>query len=303
VDRYLVVGGDGLIGAALAKYLRDHGAVTSCTTRRPADSTGDIFLDLSSSDFFPGHLQEWIRLHEEGRTVAFITAAITGFNQCASDPAGSRLVNVEHTCALASALFANDVSVVFLSTNAVFSGEYGTPTEESPYDPQTEYGRQKTSAERRLLDIHEKVSGRARLAIVRLTKVLSAEEPMIRAWLTALESGKNIEAATDLQISPVSLDFVVRALAQIADTSENGVFHLSGVCGVSYYEFALSLAQALNVPNERVIGVEIRNRIGSAPAPRFSELGMNTTKRIGLEAQALVAVIQDVVAEHARVRY
>jgi dTDP-4-dehydrorhamnose reductase len=85
----------------------------------------------------------------------------------------------------------------------------------------------------------------------------------------------------------------------VAESDTNGTFHLSGASDVSYYEFALCLARTLGVPNERVRGVEVRDRIGPVPAPRYSALAMTATNRLGLQAQPLAAAVSGILAQHS----
>ena len=79
-----------------------------------------------------------------------------------------------------------------------------------------------TEAERALLALGSGV------AVVRLTKVLAAELPLIGRWVEALKAGKPVEAFTDLICAPMPVDFVAEALARIGAQQKGGLFHLSG---------------------------------------------------------------------------
>ena len=109
----LIVGGDGLIGGALAPHLEAaaHDVVVTSRGRRV---NGRIKLDLDAE---PG---SWDQIPEVDAAV--ICAAMTSLVGCMKDPAASRRVNVEGTLALTRALVARGVFPVFLSSTLVFDG-------------------------------------------------------------------------------------------------------------------------------------------------------------------------------------
>ena len=212
---WLVVGGDGLIGRALVRQLAGEGrAVLASTRRRGVAGPGRPFLELTQdpSDWTP----------PQPVSVAFLLAAAANQLSCCADPEISRKINVDHTVTLARRLIAQGAFVVFASTNLVFDGEAPRyPTCASP-TPTSEYGRQKVEAERRLLALG------AGVAVVRLTKVLAADMPLIGAWIEALKAGKPVNAFSDLICAPMPVAYVAQALARIGASGQGGVFHLSG---------------------------------------------------------------------------
>lgn len=109
--RALVVGGDGLIGAAVAKACREHGLAVVATTRRPGEinSLARPYLDLERP---PRHLPAC--------DVAFLCAGIKGFRECEGN-AQSWRVNVDGVLAVGRRLLRQmDVPfIVYVSTSAV----------------------------------------------------------------------------------------------------------------------------------------------------------------------------------------
>jgi dTDP-4-dehydrorhamnose reductase len=231
---WLVVGGDGLIGRTLARRLEADGhAVLATTRRRGCAGPGRPHLELAQDP------SDWTPPRPVG--VAFLLAAAANQLSCCADPSASRRINVDHTVALARRLVSLGAFAVFTSTNLVFDGEeahyrtYATP------HPTSEYGRQKAEAEQALLALGPRV------AVVRLTKVLAAEMPLIGRWVEALKAGHPVEAFTDLICAPMPVDFVAEALARIGAQQKGGLFHLSGADEVSYADLARLLALRLGV--------------------------------------------------------
>jgi dTDP-4-dehydrorhamnose reductase len=231
---WLVVGGDGLIGRALVRQLAGEGrAVLASTRRRGVAGPGRPYLELAQdpSDWTP----------PQPVAAAFLLAAASNQLSCCTDPEISRRINVDHTVALARRLVGQGAFVVFTSTNLVFDGDAPCyPTCASP-TPTSEYGRQKAEAEQRLLALGSAV------AVVRLTKVLAADIPLIGGWIEALKAGKPVNAFSDLICAPMPVGYVAQALARIGGAGKGGLFHLSGADEVSYVALAQTLAARLGV--------------------------------------------------------
>lgn len=236
---WLVVGGDGLIGRTLTRQLaRDGITVLATTRRRGVAGPQRPYLELAQDP------SRWVP--PQPVSVAFLLAASANQLSCCADPGASRRINVDHTAALARNLVAQGVFVVFTSTNLVFDGEVPRyPTCAAPA-PTSEYGRQKAEAERRLLALGEQV------AVVRLTKVLAADMPLIGGWIEALRAGRSVEAFSDLICAPMPVGYVAEALARIGAARKGGLFHLSGADEVSYVDLAQTLATKLGADRSLV---------------------------------------------------
>ena len=248
-DLWLIVGGDSTIGAALA---RQAGRRAICTSRRPA-SDNVLSLDLASDP------ASWVL--PESIEVVFLCAAVTSIEVCRTQPAETRLVNVERTLSLARLLAARGAHVVFLSTNQVFDGSRPHRLASDPTCPQTEYGRQKAEAERGILDLGG--------AVVRLTKVMAEVPPLFRSWDAALREGRTIAPFEDLFFSPVPLDAVMRTLVEVGARRLSGIVQVSGACDVSYADVAKRLA----ADRDLVRPVSVASKgIRPEAAPRFTTL-------------------------------
>lgn len=296
MDRFVVVGCDGLIGSVLVRHLEGLPAVVYGTTRREGAVEGALALDLADLSRYQEVIDDIDRLGQTGPLTVFIAAAVTGYGPCENDPVASRRVNVTNTCLLAERLLTRGAFVVFLSSSAVFSGEHAV-TENSVSDPASEYGRQKANAEARLIEAggHEVIG--AGVAVVRLTKVLSPVQPLMRCWIDVLERGERIDAATDLAFSPISLQYAARGLARIGAFRQAGIFHLSGARSIAYYDFAIALARALGVPESQVRPITLRGRIEGVPLQKIASLDMALTfERIGIPAQSMDDAILDLLA-------
>ena len=253
---WLVVGADGGIGRPLLARIRADGRPAVGTTRR-SDSNG-LHLDLAA-DSASWQLPDRV-------AVAYLCAAVTSIDACRRDPAGTRVVNVDRTRTLAAQLRERGAHVVFLSTNQVFDGTVPFREEADAVCPLTEYGRQKADAEAALL-----AAGDA--TVVRFTKVVPPDWPLIHKWRDALARGEPVEAFGDMVLSPVPLGRAVGSLVRVGDKRPGGVFHVSGAEDISYAELARRLAVVVGADPGLVREVSCRERgIPPEAAPTHTAL-------------------------------
>jgi len=229
----LVVGGDSEIAAAFTGFLRRRGCVVAATTRRRENVAADRpFLDLTLP------LDDWEP--PAGTRAACIFAAIARLQDCAKDPAGSRLINVTATVALLDRLLARNIPALFLSTDKVFDGSRPHVAAETPPNPVSEYGRQKAAAE---AAIGIRVAAGAPVAILRLAKVVSPRMPLFEQWMRRLAVGEPVRAFFDMMMAPTPVAIAVAAIEHLLAEPTTGIVQLTGPRDVSYADAAVYLAR------------------------------------------------------------
>ena len=281
----LIVGGDSMVGGAIARRLEAEGVNVFRTTRRRA-AAGDrvAYLDLAAS---PG---EWPELPRA--EVAVLCAATARLSACAADSRGSARVNVEGTVALAERLAGRGAYTLFLSSDKVFDGSTPRRRRDDERCPCTEYGRQKAAAERALLGLGD------RSAVLRLTKVLSPSLELLQDWRRALLEGRPIAPFYDMYLAPVADDFVAQLAARLMAERRPGIFHASGDEDIPYVELGTCLARALGAKPELVTPVAAEaETLPPEARPRHSTLEMSYEERLyGLKPASSRAVCARVAA-------
>ena len=208
----LVVGADGILGCHLVELLEQTGCVVWRTSRRSGFAGPRCFtLDLA------GEAADW-RLPLVSPYAAVICAAVPAVAACEADPQATARVNVTGTVTLARLLAAKGVFTVFPSSNMVFDGTRPNCRSDEPVCPCTEYGCQKALAEQQLSSLSDRV------AIVRFTKILSPDMPLITGWIEALRSGHEVYPFSDMVMAPVPVTFAAEVLRQIAERRLPDVF-------------------------------------------------------------------------------
>lgn len=293
---YLIIGGDGLIGVSLYRALRSSGADVYRTSKQPDANSKSFFFDLRYPSLGASShsvLQSFIR---KTAPTVYITAGVTGLKECEAARELTWTVNVENTFAIANELVCAGCFVVFLSSNAVFSGKRQFPNEYEKPCPITEYGRQKAEVEDRLQRLAGGSLEDSDVAIVRLTKVLPDTRGLVQNWVALLRSNACVQAMDDYIFSPISLRFVTESLIKLASRQVGGIYHLSGSQDLSYYAFAQMLARASGAGLDLVESVKrsADSTRESMEGSLYSALGMKQTlQKTGISPQSPEAVVNE----------
>jgi dTDP-4-dehydrorhamnose reductase len=219
--KILIVGADSAIGSRACCYFEQLGYDVFGTTRRKNLGENRFQLDLSVSDPL---------LPEKVFDVVVMCASITGLAACEADPEGTARVNVHGTLKLIDEAAKHGAQVIFLSSTAVFDGSKPFYAVSDSTHPKSVYGLQKQAVEARV-DLEQ-------VAILRLTKVVHQDMPLLKMWREQLNRGKLIHAYVDQKVSPITLDEVCTAIRTLIEKRSVGVYHLGGECEISYFEFA-----------------------------------------------------------------
>ncbi|MBI4983952.1 MAG: sugar nucleotide-binding protein [Rhodocyclales bacterium] len=214
-----------------------------------------------------GDPQQWQR---PACDIALVCAAAARLVDCEANQSATARVNVAAPLALAQRVWAQGGFVVFLSSSGIFDGCRDLPAPATPPAPLNAYARQKAAAEASLLAA---ASGRG-LAIVRPTKILARQTPLLRAWEDALAARSVIAPHAWRRMSPLHLDTAADAMLVIAAARAHGIWHLSASEDVDYADFARRWAAARGFPPDR-----IQPLAGDDPAAQRARLDMTETTR------------------------
>ncbi len=284
----LLVGGDSEIGAATYRSLKAQGRPVYATTRRRDRVASDRpFLDLATE------LGDWAP--PPGTHSACIFLAIARLADCANDPAGSARINVTQTLRLIEWLVAQDIHVVFLSTNQVFDGMTSHVRADAPTCPVSEYGRQKAHVEATL---RQHMDRGAPVAILRLGKVVSPVMPLIDNWIKALAAGRPIQAFRDMPLAPAPVGLVTDAIARLMHDRVSGIYQLTGPRDASYAEIGRFLADRVGADPKLVTETSARDAgLPEGSTPRHTTLDSRVLReRYDLQVPDIWAIVEPMIA-------
>lgn len=281
--KFLIVGGDSLLGRNLALALRTDNNVTVTTRHKDRQGDGSLFLDLDDA--------AGVKKLSVDYDIVFLCASITSTEFCRLNPETSRALNVDALVEITRKFTEASKRVVFFSSNYVFNGKVKFPLPSTPRCPATEYGRQKADAEKQILELDKNH------LIIRLSKVVHPEFSLFVKWIKELKNGHKVTPFSDLYFAPVSLQFAVNTILKITSVGSTGIWHISADRDISYAEAAKYICDKLRISDSLLEPVTVRNAgVLLENIPEFTALDMHVTAdRLGIKTPSPFQAIEDVL--------
>ena len=240
----LLVGATGLAGRAITRRLSPSYNLVGTHHQNPG--AGTVAFDLSTDS------PETLPVDWAASPAVVVTGAITRLDDCADDPEGTARVNVTGTLTLLEFAMNHGVAPIFLSSDAVFSGELidGKPRPKSETDqaePTTEYGRQKREVEKALSPSCSTV-----FRVSKLTSTRMNEGGFLIDVGRKLKARESIQAATDQFLNITGVDDVARVIEFAIETDLRGLWHLASTPVRSRYDWCVALAAAMDESGDSI---------------------------------------------------
>ena len=294
MNTILVIGADGFIGRKLTDHLKKIKDIKVAKMNKNIFDRSDnsIYYDMSSE------FNENIFKNIKKINLVVFCAGISGYEACEKNKSYTYLINVSRTVELCKYFISKKIPLIYLSSRAVFNDEVIKPDIDAKPCPSTEYGRQKRKVEEELHILSKKYASIC--IILRMTKVISNATGIMEKILTAHNTGIKLKYAEDLQISPISVSYVIRSIIKIytyvqGNELENNYYicHLSNTKSTSYYNFALEIKKILKLN----LDIE-KERVGPykklLSKNKDASLKINNLNNIfGIKAQSIKSCIND----------
>lgn len=259
----LITGGKGQLGQALVCALR--GDEISAPGHGELDVTDRGAIAGAVSGFRPDVL-----IH---------AAAWTDTAGCEADQERAIAVNTTGAGNVAEACAANDVLMVYMSTNEVFDGEaHEGYTEEAPPRPLNAYGLSKLAGERAVALALE------RHCIVRTSWLYGPGRVSFpeKVLVLAAESGK-LRMVTDEVASPTYTADLADAVGRLIRMEPRGIFHLTNAGACSRLEWAVTILETAGLGAIQVDAVTQAEFRAPYQKPVFSVLANSHAAALGIE--------------------
>ena len=227
IKNILIIGSDCEVGSFLFKNLKKLNFEVIGTSRKEFNhNESKIKFDLLDENY-PFSLKSF--------DACIICAGLNNIDFCQKNYKIAKNVNLTSTIKLIDKCKKDSVYVVFFSTVDVFNGKGSFYTTYDLPSPKNVYGKLKIEVENFLMNNYSKNS-----AILRMTKIISSNTPLIKKWIDNYNNKEEIIAYSDKYLCPISLKQVLLALQILLKDKKSGYFHLGGTEEVTYYDFALS---------------------------------------------------------------
>lgn len=269
-EKWLITGASGLLGHSLCQYLNESGRhVIGISHSHTIDVENVQMLteDLTVVD----KILSIIDIHKPN--VIVHAAGYTNVDTCEKN---EELANILHSgvaSVIAKATNIIGVKMVFISTDHLWDGTQSMITENTPTKPINAYARTKEAGEQSTL------AGNPNSLIIR-TNFYGPGRPWrlsFSDWIIGeLSKGNKIKAFTDSHYTPICLSRLCQYIIELVEKNAVGIFNVAGSERVSKYEFAVRLANALQLDESLVEKGSISD--AGLAAPRPSDMSLSTHK-------------------------
>src|SRR5437867_1452164 len=205
------------------------------------------------------------RFQQERPALVIHCAALSKTPDCQANPPLARRLNVEVIAHLAD--LAQEIPLVFFSSDLVFDGRAGNYDESAPVNPLTVYAQTKVAAEQIVLANPRHTVVRTSLnAGASLTGDRSFNEQMV----SAMRTGQTLKLFTDEFRSPIPAEVTARAVWELVARNQPGLYHLAGAERLSRFQIGQLLAARHPKLNPKIQPASLKDYQGAPRAPDTS---------------------------------
>ncbi len=232
---YIVIGRNGQLATACATQL--------AARKLPFVCLGSHEVNVFDETELYARLDSIVNSNgDEGKRVqikALINAsAYTAVDKAEDEPEQAYKLNEQVVASLAKYCACNDIFMVHVSTDYVFSGEANQPyLPDETYAPNNTYGQSKMAGEIALLEQHS-----SRSCILRTSWVYSEHgNNFVKTMLRLMNEKDKLGIVFDQVGSPTSAHTLAKACIEFAEQAQVGVHHIcdQGLC--SWFDFAVAI--------------------------------------------------------------
>jgi dTDP-4-dehydrorhamnose reductase len=256
--RAIITGAAGLIG----QY---------CVNTAPRWAPGWDVQGLSRTDLeLTDRLKVDARIRALKPDLLIHCAALSRTKACEQDPDQAHRDNVEVTAHLAQ--LSKDIPFIFLSSGEVFDGKTGWYSEADEPNPINVYGRTKLDAERVVLQNPQHT-------VVRIVLTSGTSQNGDRSFVDDMcrtaKAGKDVTLYADEFRCPLPAGVIARAVWELVDRKQPGLYHLGGSERLSRWDIGEALLPWYPELEGRLIHGSARNHVGN---PRPADLSLRCDK-------------------------
>lgn len=268
--RHLVVGASGQIGGAIYKSLVEKNQeVMGTWFSQPARGMRKLDVNDRSRMFK--------LVKEAAPDVIYACAAMTNVDRCESEPKESFRVNVVGLANLVEAANRVEAKIVLISSDYIFDGAKG------PYDvtdlsnPLNVYGYHKVLTEQHVATVAQS------FLIVRTTVVYGWEavgKNFVARLLHKLSQGQKVKVPSDQIGTPTYNRNFSKALVELVNSDQSGLFHIAGSTSTDRYAFAVRAAQVFGLDSRLIHAVATNDLKQKAQRPLKAGLKLDKTREV-----------------------
>lgn len=264
---WLVTGAAGFLGENAGLWLRGR-ATTIGQVRAKAPRSQfarQYAVDLRDADA----AAEMVRRVRPD--VILHAAAVSGHQTCADDPDQAFAVNVEASRSIGAAAAETGAHVIYISTDAVFSGARGGYAETDEPEPFSYYGETTLAGE------HTVRENGASVLVARTNFFgwsSSGTRSVLEFFVNRLRAGEPVKGYPDFIVTSIYVQSLVETLWQLTASGTQGTVHVASSDAVSKHDFGITVARVFGL-DETLIS-PLRSDLDGHATSRSRDISLNT---------------------------
>lgn len=248
--RILITGTGGLLGLSLALELSGQHEVIGADRK---GLLGQQVFEARQADLLdPGSVRLLIDDVQPGAIIH--CAAMANVDTCESDPQLAARMNADLPGWIAAEADRISAQLVHISTDAVFDGQQGGYTEESPTHPLSVYAQTK-------LDGEQQVFAAKPDAVVTRVNLFgwsaSGRRSLAEFFYHNLAAGNPVKGFTDVYFCPILVNDLAGVFAEIFQRQLSGLYHLVSPECMTKYDFGLAIAEKFSFDSAQIEPVSV----------------------------------------------
>lgn len=206
-------------------------------------------------------------------------------------------INVEGSSNIANYCKKRNIKLIYISTDFVFDGQKeggNFYTEEDTPNPINFYAKTKYEGEKAVM------SSEVEHVILRIAypyrKEFEQKKDFVRAILSRLKEGSEVNAVTDHIMCPTFIDDIAHAIKATIESDSRGIYHVVGSSQISPYDAAIKIAETFYM-QKSLIKPTTREKYfeGKAPRPFNLSLKNDKIKNLGVEMKTFEEGIKSLI--------
>jgi dTDP-4-dehydrorhamnose reductase len=260
LKKILITGGSGLLATNIAVAIRDKYSVALCLNEKiiRIDDTEAIQLNIAD------YTQLSSSISSIKPSVIIHSAGLTSVEKCEESPQLAEHINVDITDNIARVCNENNILLIYISTDHLFSGDEAFIDERHPVNPKNVYGKTKAQAESRVLDKCEN-------SIVIRTNFFgwgtSYRNSFSDIVLNSLKNNETIKLFQDVFYTPILIEEFVTFLVKLIGKPKEGIFNIVSSERISKYDFGMMLARQFKYDEKLIIAGNLSGNPGLIQRP------------------------------------
>ncbi len=178
--------------------------------------------------------------------------------------------NAISTMNLALACARRNIHLIYVSTNAVFSGEDAPYGEDFPANPVNHYGVVKLASERIAIDLNPQTTVVRPILMYGWNDERGRTNPVLMT-IERLRNGEQLQMVDDVVENPLYVRECAKAIWAVVASGQFGVFHLAGATTVNRFDLGVQTARAFGLDDSLI------SRVQSDAFPSIAPRPANTT--------------------------